>query len=424
MKRVICAILFFACFVAGCQFKTLKKQVKRIDNSYYLRGQLTPGTETSGTVWAFVLEKPESGLIRIMDIEKVPSGGAFVFMLPPGDHYQVGVMEDRNGNELHDEGERIWMYGNPSPVPFTNGKSELLAVDLDRPTIVDVNDQRMVRELRTGRKLLALKSGGSIPIVEGEVAELADPRFSEKMGQTGLWEPDTFMHEVGFGVFFREDYDPQKIPVLFVNGTGGSPRHLRILQDTLDPERYQVWFFHYPTGMRLDLCGATLNHIIEDLHHRYQFPKMHVVAHSMGGLVARSFLVHNKETVSKPYIQRFVTLSTPWNGHEAASLGVKHAPAVIPAWIDMQSNSDFVNDLLGQTLEENVEFYLLYSYQGNNAAYLPSSNDGTVSMASQLDVRVQEQAIFQRGFDLNHMGIIQEKEVTDLFAQILDGMVP
>jgi len=42
-------------------------------------------------------------------------------------------------------------------------------------------------------------------------------------------------------------------------------------------------------------------------------------------------------------------------------------------------------------------------------------------MASQLDYRVQEQAVFQRGFDFDHLAIIQEKAVTELFARILEA---
>lgn len=421
MNRILCVVLLgLVCATGGCQFQKLKQEVKRIDTSYYLEGQLKPEMSTTGTIWAFVLEKLENGLIRIVDVEKVGPSGKFLFMLPPCENYYMGVLEDINGNETQDEGERLWFYGDFSSVPFTNNKSEFLSVDLDRRATVDENDRRIVNEVRAGRKLMALKGGGTIPVIEGEIVALDDPRFSEEMGQTGLWAPDTFMHEVGFGVFFLQEYDPQKIPVLFVNGTGGSPRHLRVLYEALDTQRYQVWFYHYPTGMRLDRCGAALNQIVEDLHRRYSFSTMHVVAHSMGGLVSRSFLIHNKQTATTPYIHRYVTFSTPWNGHEAAALGVKHAPAVIPAWIDMQTNSDFVNALLGQTLHENVEHYLLYSYNGNNAMYLPASNDGTVSMASQLDSRVQEQAIFQRGFDLNHMGIVQEKVVTELFARILE----
>jgi pimeloyl-ACP methyl ester carboxylesterase len=223
------------------------------------------------------------------------------------------------------------------------------------------------------------------------------------------------------GVYFLEAYDPHRIPVLFVHGAGGSPRHFQKLFDTLDRRRYQCWFYHYPTGMRLQKSARSLNHIVEGLHDRHRFAAMHVVAYSMGGLVSRSFILQNQENPEADYLRHYITISTPWNGHKLAALGVKHAPSVIPSWVDMQTNSEFIDDLLAQRLSPRIDHHLIFSFKGTNSMFLPSSNDGTVSLASQLDLRVQNQAVSRRGFNLDHIEIIADERLVECVTGILGG---
>jgi len=54
----------------------------------------------------------------------------------------------------------------------------------------------------------------------------------------------------------------------------------------------------------------------------------------------------------------FLTLSTPWGGHQAAQIGVEHAPAVIPSWIDMIPNSPFQKSLFQTPLSDQIDYYL------------------------------------------------------------------
>ena len=60
---------------------------------------------------------------------------------------------------------------------------------------------------------------------------------------------------------------------------------------------------------------------------RPQVGEIMVVAHSMGGLVSRGFLQRYRAG-GKAAIPLFVSIATPWDGHKAAELGVKTAPAV------------------------------------------------------------------------------------------------
>ena len=82
--------------------------------------------------------------------------------------------------------------------------------------------------------------------------------------------------------------------------------------------------------IHLDLIGSGLNGVIKKLHDTYRFNTLYVTAHSMGGLVSRSFIMKNVYEDGEDYIKLFVSISTPWDGHRAAEKGVENAPSVIP----------------------------------------------------------------------------------------------
>ncbi|MBW1951223.1 MAG: hypothetical protein JRJ18_17105 [Deltaproteobacteria bacterium] len=60
-----------------------------------------------------------------------------------------------------------------------------------------------------------------------------------------MWNPLEFIRDVGGGVYFVEPYDKARIPVLFIHGSGGTPRDWRCVMDEWATERYQPWFFYY-----------------------------------------------------------------------------------------------------------------------------------------------------------------------------------
>ena len=139
--------------------------------------------------------------------------------------------------------------------------------------------------------------------------------------------------------------------------------------------------------MRLDNAATALNDGIKLLHARYPFRRLHVVAHSMGGLVARDFVIQTPSPGGRPYINTFITFSSPWDGHEAAAMGVKYAPEVVPSWRDMKHGSDFLNHLYDKKLKGRVNHHLFYSHHAKRSPILPPENDGTVSVASQTPAR-------------------------------------
>jgi pimeloyl-ACP methyl ester carboxylesterase len=98
-----------------------------------------------------------------------------------------------------------------------------------------------------------------------------------------------------------EPYDPNKIPVLMIHGLLSSPISWRNLTNAIygDPElrrKYQVWHYMYPTGAPLFTSAKRLRDDLDELHahiakKREPQPKpMVVIAHSMGGLLARTLV--------------------------------------------------------------------------------------------------------------------------------------
>jgi hypothetical protein len=49
------------------------------------------------------------------------------------------------------------------------------------------------------------------------------------------------------------------------------------------------------------------------------------------------------------------------------------------------------------------------------------SNDGVISVASQLRSEAQLEAVTQRGYDLSHTDILRDPEVSDRINSLLDG---
>ncbi|MBV8276898.1 MAG: alpha/beta hydrolase [Verrucomicrobia bacterium] len=104
------------------------------------------------------------------------------------------------------------------------------------------------------------------------------------------------------GVYLIHPYDPNKIPILFVHGLLGSPISWQNLTNDLcsDPkvlERYQPWFFLYPTGQPMLESAAQLREDLQATQHLFDpsgnaIASHHVivVAHSMGGLLAHTLV--------------------------------------------------------------------------------------------------------------------------------------
>lgn len=266
-----------------------------------------------------------------------------------------------------------------------------------------------------------IQSPSDSPIIKvGVITDLDDKIFAQENGSLGYWQPFSFIKKFGAGIYFLEAYDPDKIPVLFVHGANGTPVDWKTIIAKLDRQRYQPWFFYYPSGCRLNSIAETLNSLVRKLHLEYRFDTLHIISHSMGGLVSRAFIIKNMGEKQQNYIKKFISMSTPWGGVNTAALGVKKAPVVIPNWYDLAPDSEFLQYIYKDSLPQDVKFYLLFGVRGKYSM-LMANNDDKVEIASEIDYRAQADATGFYGFNEDHQSILTSDRVIDLLFKLLDG---
>lgn len=151
---------------------------------------------------------------------------------------------------------------------------------------------------------------------------------------------------------------------------------------------------------------------------KYSFEQLFVVAHSMGGLVARSAVI--EKDVHHKALKLFVSISTPWGGEARAKTGVEQSPAVIPSWRDVEPDSDFIKQVFAVKLAPSIHYYLLFGHKGNGSLFRPN-NDNTVTLESILDSRAQADALKVIGFNEDHVSILSSPAVMAQFQAILSS---
>ncbi len=257
-------------------------------------------------------------------------------------------------------------------------------------------------------------------------ASLDDDLFDPSNGKTGLYYPTELIYYIQGFVFGLEEYDPGKTTVLFIHGIAGTPRDWKFLAAGLDRTRYQPFFFYYPSGLQLDKLGTllaeTLNYIGNNNSIRHP-RKIIVVAHSMGGLVALSAINKLTQRDLPSYLKMYCSFSTPYGGSDIAQEWAGKAPAKIPAWLDVQSQSNFVQTLNGKPIPGRLPFYLFFSYKTPSTIKQPENSDGAVSIRSQLELGLQTSATRVIGFNETHMGILNSEPARTIFLKTLDEVI-
>lgn len=423
--------LLALCVLPSCaNFRKLGRDLKLIDEEYRISGIIGNAGAYRCPVRATVIEWDSSrNQVFSGDRVELTDGGAFLFLVKSPLNQHVAAYADENRDGRYTRGEPFWIHrdadGNPAPVGLGPGKrTARVRGELSAAAGFPDAMAEAVSKALGGREVKDVISKQGVVFALGEKADLDDPRFAATRGEDGLWTPATFAIQSGFGIYFLERYDPDKTPVLFVHGAAGSPQDWRYAMEKIDRSRYQPWFYVYPSGMRLANAASALNDGVKLLHDRYRFRRLHVVAHSMGGLVSRDFIVRNVIQDGNSYIHTFVTFSSPWDGHEAAAMGVKYAPEVVPSWRDMKHGSDFLTSLYGRRLKGRVNHHLFFSHRAKRSPILPAENDGTVSVASQTRAEARVDAVEVRGFDEDHLSILSAREPLLAGKRILDAAAP
>jgi pimeloyl-ACP methyl ester carboxylesterase len=342
--------------------------------------------------------------------------GLWYERLAPG-CYAVGAFEDVNEDTRYED-EPALRAGDPQRFFELAAGERREGIDLVIPARGRLSLDRadplalQVRglEVRSGDEQLFV-SLDSVA-VEGQVAELSDARFGPENGRLGYFDFTTFAWQVGPGIYFLEEYDPGRIPVLFVHGALGYPQEFAALIAGLDRSRYQPWVFFYPSGARLSAVSDFLSQLVTRLRLRHGFRELVVVAHSMGGLVSRSFILKQHAESRHDPVKLFVAISTPWAGVESAREGVEHSPIVVPSWRDVAAGSGFLHDLFFEEGERprplGVPFHLLFGVR-----------DRTISLSSAARWEAMRDAASRWALDYDHVEILKSREAATLLGEIL-----
>jgi pimeloyl-ACP methyl ester carboxylesterase len=402
--------------LAGCVFLELGRDLARLSELAVIQGRLGQSIDRTDPL-VVVLQGSSSA--QTVDYMVLARPGPYFFAVPAG-RYRLAAFEDRNGDLTHQpESEPAVLWESGTEITLAEGERRNgldIELDVSRPRAID---------MVIGNLAATAHGVGQLPDFQlGTVVSLDDSRFSAANAEIGLWQPARFTFEVGAGVYFLEAYDPHKIPVLFVHGALGTPRDFAFLIEQLDHTRFQPWLVYYPTALDLATTARFVNRVMLRLHSDFPYPKIAVVAHSMGGLVARAAINQATEYLAGKRVSTlpvFVSISTPWNGHLMAQLGAEHAPVPAPSWLSMAPGSPFLRTLRQTPLPPETHYHLMFSYRGASKL-IGESNDDIVAVSSELPLDLQRAATSVLGFDESHTGILRSAEVSAALNEILAGI--
>ena len=397
--------------LCSCSIIGLKRQVIKLEQRGTIGVVLSTPPGRSFPTYAFAWTRDQSNKLASVGFQTVGDIGVAPFNLLAHHEYGIAVFTDENRSGEYERGEPLAYQENVRPSQFTDPSTPLQVV-----TLALTRSHRQLPEAVTNLPVENRALGTALRASLGEVASPSDARFSKQKGSDGMWRPCDFLSENTLGIYFTESYDPDRIPVLFVHGIGGTPQDFSYMMENFDRTRFQLWFFQYPSAMRLNRLSGAMAKGLEILHTRLGFKECHIVAHSMGGLVSAGSLQELNRARATNFVTRFITISTPFGGHTAAALGVRHLSKPVPSWIDVAPHSTFLNELEHAPLPANTRYDLIYGATGKS--------DGVVSVASQLESHNRSKAASVTRFEFGHEQILNEPSVVNRILECLRGQPP
>jgi pimeloyl-ACP methyl ester carboxylesterase len=322
-------------------------------------------------------------------------------------NYDLYFFADLNGNGYFDAHE---MIGQTSGAPINVRKKEVkdgltfngpaFTLDVNSPATTDLPIKVQVRDQ------------------EYVFRSLDDQFFDPQYGEIGMYDPKKLLAHTQRFLFALEKINPNKTMVIFVHGVAGTPRDFKYLVDGLDRKRYQPLFYFYPSGMPLQKLGSLLSNILRVLeeNENFRIKRAIVVAHSMGGLIGLSALNELCLNGAPAYLKGYISFNSPYGGVESAKKAVESAPAVLAAWRDVTPGSSFLERLYQGSAARKIPFHLFFGYETG------ISSDGTITLQSQLEHKIQFVAQKTYGFNASHVGILNDDKARQTFYRVLGDM--
>jgi pimeloyl-ACP methyl ester carboxylesterase len=408
LPGAITFLLLTACVVllAACSLKDIKEQAETVENYAAVTGRVDSSLRSAGTIHVVLFEKSDLS-IAMIDDQVAHADGSYRFDTVPGT-LSVGAFHDTNNDNAYQQGE---------PAVY-------LGLDTEQPKFVEVGANESVA-IETLTILGPIESPTGLTIERktnktyqnlGKVVSLDNEMFTREAASEGLWRPIDFIVKHGGGLMMLQEYETGKVPIIFVHGISGTPLEFEEIIGRLDRDKYQPWILYFPSGARLGLVSDYMIKGLNTLRSDYPFTELAIVAHSMGGLVTRSFVKKYTES-HQPYLLKFVaTINSPLMGMDSAASGVEHSPIIIPAWRDVATNSPFIQDLHAWTWPESVPYYLAFSYLDGE------EGDGVVPVSQALSLKLQDEAVSITGYQAGHATILSQEDFLERFPRLINSL--
>ncbi len=342
---------------------------------------------------------------EVVDVSHFSRIGSYYGLNLPAGKYQLLVVSDLNGDGFYDGTEVV-------------GGRVLSLSRKEFPEKVlggfDINLKAPFRSPPGASFRMAVHKTGelteSLFYPKGSIRSLDDEIFSRSMATLGMYEPAAFLEEAPMLFYALEEDVGYKVPVVFVHGIDGSARDFGEIVSQLDRTLYRPWFFYYPSGCDL----GRLSEMFYDIFLSGKVIPLGdtpivIVAHSMGGLVARDAMNRYTGREGETKAKRLITIASPMAGHPDARLGAM-GPVAIPSWRDLAPESAFIRSLYRKKLPDGLVYRLIYAYGNNSVVKLGENSDGVVPLSSQLRREAQNEAKAQCGFNDTHTGILKDPE--------------
>jgi uncharacterized membrane protein YdjX (TVP38/TMEM64 family) len=194
---------------------------------------------------------------------------------------------------------------------------------------------------------------------------------SRKKG-TGMWQllkamyrEITYEVQANNEIVKRAHFDPDKTPVLLLYGFFSSRRSVTVLERMLTARGHQVLSFNLGgllgTFFTRDILetASFIDYKLKRQFDRHGFRKVHVVAHSKGGMVALWWAL---KLGGHKYCDTIITMGTPYKGTRLTYLALVTPLGFI--WRDMgqmRPGSNFIKSLRDLEIPDHLTVHCLHS---------------------------------------------------------------
>jgi hypothetical protein len=406
------ALIWIVLSLQACSLQEINRQSNALASTGIINGEVVVQGDVNGPIYVQLYVR-ENGVTTLIDKNTVQPNGRYLFAVLPGT-YSVATFIDGDDSNILGKTNGEYLVGDWVTY-YGQDQGEPAFIVIDENEEVEVPRLIIKGPITLRPNIDVMKQLGKNIENIGRVVSLDDRMFGRDFASVGLWRPLDFIDQVGGGLLMLQEYDKDKIPLLFVHGMSGSSAEFAEIASNIDQQKYQPWVLYYPSGVKLDLISDYMLEALQQLSHQYQFKQLGIIAHSMGGLMIRSYVMKQQQSVTPYDLQFVMTINSPLYGMESAASGVKNSPVVIQSWIDVARGSAYVKRVHRWAWPDSIPYHLMFSY-------LPGEDgDGVVPLNSQLSASLQREATQIHGFEAQHAGILKEAVFLDKLNEILNA---